>query len=124
MKRATLTIAAFLIAASASAWERPLNPDRFPSIGLNVDNFHTSGEFTSVSSPNLPLTLVERGPAQDSYTGLGVDVRFPATDSVTLGAGYTHIDGDSVHSRNNNIYRESVNYTGYRLTFSARLYLN
>lgn len=104
-------------------WEQPVNPDRFISVGLNIETSSLSGDFTSISQPN-GVAMIERGTAQHDYTGLGANLRFPATRSLTLDFDYLTLDGEASHHRNNNIYREISDLDGYRMKIGVRLYLN
>ena len=124
MKKMLAVIVLFSFVATSKAYEQPRNPDRFISLGLNVENLQQSGDFTAVSMPSVILTDVSRGPAQENYTGIGLDVRIPANDCLTLSAGYMNLVGDSSHSRDNGLYTEKIKFTGYRLNFGARLYFN
>lgn len=116
-------ILALLISVPTFAWEHPRNPDRFPSIGLRIENHKLGGNYAAVSNPN-GVSLIERGSVDDDGTGLGANLRLPVNSGLTLDFDYMTIDGEKVISRNNNIYRSNENLDGYRMGIGIRLYLN
>ena len=65
--------------AVSFAGEHPLNPDRFPSIGLSLSGQGVSGDQTFPSAPGVG--------AQDREDSLGmfiIDTRLPLSNSFTL----------------------------------------
>lgn len=111
----------------AGAWEVPGNPDRFPSVGLNIGNGELSGPRYESDLPGTSLNRNQGGHEKNFFHSLGADVRVPIHQSVTLSFSYDALDSDNHYSRQSNgqsIYETSNNLSGYRYGIGLRLYLN
>jgi hypothetical protein len=116
---------------SARAWEFSRNPDRFPSIGVKVSNADVNGTRYESDGPYAALQRTQSGPEHWGEHVLGADVRLPASDCLTFGFAYDHIEGSHTYDRNagpyqtgGTIYSEKIDTSGYRYTLTARLYFS
>jgi len=76
---AVLGLVTVVSVVNCGAWEYPQNPDRFPSIGLNLTGESMAGEVKSPSFPALGSQDIE---GTDST--LVLDTRLPLSNSFTL----------------------------------------
>jgi hypothetical protein len=106
------------------AWEKPRNPDRFVSFGFNVSQSDVDGQRAEVNQPSAILTNAYLGSDEVSLHSIGADVRFPATNSLTLSLSYDKLSTEQTFLRQGGVYKESTNMDGQRVTFGLRLYLN
>ena len=97
------------------------NPDRFPSIGLNIGNTSIDGKAT--------LNPTDNRLSENTYlSNVGLDLRIPANRSITFGVYYNRIDGSqdskvkSAFGTDVSNYNESL--SGYNYGVNIRLYLN
>lgn len=93
-----------LLTSPALAWEKRLNPDRFPSIGL---------ELGKGQEPGIPRAGINGNQTNAGTFDFIGDFKFPVTDAFTMHASFQNI------GINNNL-----SYTeGYRIAVGARIYL-
>lgn len=124
MKKITMFLAALSIAAGAHAWEFANNPDRFPSVGANVQQSNLSGQRSEVDLPSMNANRAQGGQETSSLRSVGIDTRLPLNDSLTLSVNYNHLEADSDYLRDPSAFRESKTLTGYSYGFTLRLYFN
>lgn len=121
----TLTfIAALLAASTAHAWEFPDNPDRFVSIGLNVQKTALSGGQTDTTGPTPTFQLTERGSAKASSNDVVVNLRVPASNSLTVDLTYADVQGTQQLDRAGGEYVSTSHLNGYRASLGLRYYFN
>jgi hypothetical protein len=111
----------FFLSTIARAQTR--NPDRYVSVGLKVENYYTHGDYTTISGPDSLNQLVERGSAREDYVGLGLNLRIPATDSLTIDFDYMALDGERRHNRRDT-YQDTADLDGYKAGVGFRFYFN
>jgi hypothetical protein len=93
-----------VVAAPSWAWEKSSNPDRYPSIGIELAKGQVAG---------IPRKGVDGDVSNGGTVGFLGDFRFPATQSLTLHAS---LQSDGIN--NNLAYTE-----GYRLALGLRVYI-
>ncbi len=115
-------IVASLIAASstiAHAWEHPLNPDRFPSIGASLSGSSTGGDASYPSAPFVGSQNVEHN------TGMFVvDTRLPLSNSFTLGLAVGSISQKTTVDETPNLDSQKFDGRGGYFSISGRYYFN
>jgi hypothetical protein len=127
-----IAIAVLLLAPlSARAWEFPRNPDRFPSVGFAVTNSNENGTRYESDGPYPALTRTQSGPEHFGGHTIGGDVRLPASDCLTFGFSYEHIESLHTFDRHGGdyqptgvLYSEKLSTSGYRYGVTARLYFS
>lgn len=128
-KQSGLILFAFLIASTVHAWEFINNPDRFPSVGLHVDNQKLKGnrEETVVNSAGQDVPYRHSDETAYQWRG-GADVRLPATQSLTFTVSYDRVETDDWFTRHNTLggdmYKEHKNLKGDNWGIGVRLYFN
>lgn len=121
----TLTFIVVLLAASsAQAWEFRDNPDRFPSVGVNVAASSLKGDKREVDGPGGSLERARTGSASLCSHWVGLDVRLPINSVMTL-----NFYGDSINTEDNftrdfNVYHETTGLNGYHYGAGIRFYMN
>jgi hypothetical protein len=120
---ATIVVTLSLAASHAFAWDIPENPDRFPSVGLNMSNAALNGPRSEIDGP-ARRQRIQHGDESSDLHSLGADIRLPATQSLTFTVSYDHLEGSSHFEREGGIYKQSSNLDGYRWGFGMRLYFN
>ena len=121
----TLTfIAALLTASTVHAWEFPDNPDRFVSVGLNVQKTALSGGQTDVTGPYAGLQTTELGSAKAKSNDVAVNLRVPASNSLTLDLTYVDVQGTQQLDRAGGEYVSTSHLDGYRASVGLRYYFN
>lgn len=118
MKITLIVVGFMLISLTLKAQEYPRNPDRFPSFGLNYSNSMVKGDSGSVSTSE---TLV--GSENLKVDTIGLDVRIPVSNQITVSAAYEMIDGGRTSSIRN-LSQSFTNLDGYKASFGVRFYLN
>ena len=126
LKAASLAV---LLALPARAWEFPDNPDRFPSIGLHVDNEKLDGDRTEIVINNIGERLPYRNSDETEFTWRGgADVRLPLHRSITMSFMYERVETEWFFKRRNtlggDLYEENRRLSGYNYQLGFRLYLN
>ena len=126
MKRLIIALGVSLVLAQqAKAWEFARNPDRFPSIGLNISAADLNGKRDEVSQPANPILAMNAGGDVDYQSNtVGADVRLPVNDGMTLTLSADHFDNRSTFERKGNLYRESESLRGVRYGLGVRIYFN
>ena len=107
------------VSTLSHAYEKPQNPDRFPSIGLGYSNSRVSGD-VGVSFTDGTF---EKGTEKWKSDSILTDFRLPVSNSATLNVSYEMINGE----KSNNLIDVGHNFTnldGYKATVGVRLYLN
>lgn len=100
MKCAMAVLALLLLAPQVYAWEKRENPDRYPSLGVELAKGQEAG-------------IRRDGTTNGGTVGFKADFRAPVTGSLTL-----HVSGESIGINNN------LEYTsGYRLAVGMRVYI-
>lgn len=108
----------------ANAWEFSRNPDRFPSLGFNLNNSHLSGTRGEVDQPTTILTRNQGGTDIIDTYAVGADLRLPVSDQWTVTLLADSYSLDSSFHRNGDAYRESQKLDGYRYGINLRLYFS
>lgn len=78
MLKKLIAVSFLLLPSTVLAWEHPLNPDRFPSVGLSYEGATMEGEIKT------------QGVGQDTEIRTGLlllDARLPMSNSFTLELG-------------------------------------
>lgn len=129
MKKYIILLTALLAPGILGAWEFPLNPDRFPSIGLRAD-IQTLDGFraeTVVNAAGQELPYRNTDEVQRDWRQ-SVDVRLPVTNSLTLNFGYDNVETEYYFTRRSqsggDMYKEHRALDGYSYNVGFRLYLN
>lgn len=105
MKRVGFIVLALLAAAAAHAWEIERNPDRYPSIGLDLYKGQLAG---------LPRAGVAGAQTTGGTVGGILDLRLPVTGSLTW-----HAFASSEGAANNKDFTD-----GYRVGMGFRVYMH
>ena len=110
---------AVLLLAAAAAQAETLNPDRFPSVGLNMTRLSLSGDASATvmgSSASEDLT--------GSATTILADMRYPVSDNWTLtaalGGHFAHQDGTGSVSTSEASGHGLVTGLGVRYYFTGK----
>ncbi len=93
-----------IVPVDAHAWEKGGNPDRFPSIGVELAKGQVAG---------IPKAGINGAQTNGGTVGFLGDFKFPVTQSLTL---HTSFQTDGIN--NNLAYTD-----GYRLAVGLRVYL-
>ena len=124
MKKLIVALMFLSVSGSARAWEFARNPDRFPSVGLNVSNENISGRRNEIDQPSPILTRNQGGPISTSYYSYGADIRLPASDQITFTLFADSINTDTTFTRVDNVYKQRDKLDGYRYGLGVRLYFS
>lgn len=117
MKKIVLVAFAMAIASPMAAVEHPLNPDRFPSIGLSYEGFGSEGE------------LEVRGTAfkqdvEESTAFLILDSRLPLSNSFTLDIAFGLVGARSELKETPALFGQETTQGGGYFRLGARYYFN
>lgn len=97
----------------------PENPDRCPSMGINVGLTNLDG---SMNLTNVSFVGDTHANQNTNLTSLGLDLRIPSSDRVTLTLYANYLQGtETVKSLNSNT---SSDLTGGNYGFNIRMYWN
>lgn len=121
----TIILTAVLLMSSIShAWEFRKNPDRFPSLGFNLSTSRLDGkrDWTDLPGTFLSRTQSDRGFLD--MNSMGLDIRFPISNGVTLTFSYDRLEYESLLTRDQNIITVNDSFSGDRFGFSTRIYFN
>lgn len=127
MKTLTFISAAFIASTcciSARASDSSLNPDRFVSIGVNVQKYAASGGQTDLTGPYPGLQMTERGSGKESSNDVAVNLRIPTSNSLTLDLTYVDVRGVRHLERSGGMYVSDLHLEGYRASVGLRYYFN
>lgn len=114
-----VAIALASIVGTVRAWERPLNPDRFPSFGVSAQGNSVSGDWKSSERPDLGKQTIT-----DTASALIADVRLPLTNSWTLTLAFGGISRSVKYESTPLLYDQSIEQTGGYFAISGRYYFN
>lgn len=98
-----ITVAMLFVASTAVCAARHDNPDRYPSLGLDIIKAQAVG----ILRAGVNGTQTNGG-----LTGFRADYRYPCTQSITL-----HTAGEALGINNNKDFTE-----GYRVELGLRVY--
>lgn len=124
MKKLILILGLLLLPTISHSWEFNRNPDRFPSVGFNFSTSRLDGHRIEDSHPAAPLTRIDRGDQSLNLSSAGLDLRLPLSNDLTFSLGYDHLESSAKYLRDPDIYKESVDLSGYDVKASLRLYFN
>jgi len=124
MKKIIMASLLMLLTPLIHAWECPRNPDRFPSLGLNISTAKLTGDKNYVNNPGLPNPQPFKDSGHQDFDSVGADVRLPVTDGLTFSVSYDQISANGDYTRDQNIFKQSDNFDGYRVGVGVRMYFN
>lgn len=124
MKKFLIVVGTILIASVSHAWEFNRNPDRFPSFGFNTDFTNMDGHRIEDSHPSEPLQRIDKGPQSLESTRVGIDLRLPLAQAVTVELGYDHLESLTKYRREPNVFTEDTSLSGYNIHAGFRFYFN
>jgi hypothetical protein len=120
MKRAILAgLLAALGVGISNAWEHPQNPDRFPSIGLELAGQSTDGDWNSPSIPSAGKQNVEI-----NSSIFILDTRLPLSKSFTLSLALGTTASESKADATPVLASEKLEQSGGYFSIGARYYFN
>lgn len=108
-----------LVSGMAHADQYPENPDRRPSLGLNV--ITSSGDGTSTARDIFGATADQD--VENSSVGYAFDIKFPISNNVTLSAHITKFSAESEAETTPILFGGETKTDGYDLGFGVRFYL-
>lgn len=116
MKKLVMVVT-LLSASNVFAWEFPLNPDRFPSVGAALTGVSRTG---TEHEPMLGRSRDFDGKSAEA----GADVRLPLSNSFTLQVGGFYDNYPSKYNMTTGL--TEVDYSSHEIgaTVSGRYYFN
>lgn len=124
MKYLILSLSLFSVTTISYGWEFESNPDRFPSVGINVNTTQLVGDRAEIDQPSPILTRNQGGPIKSTYDSIGVDLRLPVSNHLTFTFYGDSIRSDDSFKRKGDQYKETNTVSGARYGFSVRMYFN
>jgi len=112
-----MLLATFLLLPQyALAREYPLNPDRFPSIGLTYSGTSQEGDFVSAGGGSQDI--------EERYGELVFDTRLPLSNSFTLNLAIGAVATVTEGKDSPTIFADETDTSGALLRIGARYYFN
>lgn len=116
---AGIFLGSMMIASTAMAQEYSGNPDRFPSIGINLGGGAQTGDSRALNSGSSAIQDVEQ-----SYGALALDVRLPVSDRVTLSGAIGYIGSSFEATETPLLLGQKTETNGVEFNVGVRFYLH
>lgn len=120
----TILLLVILCPAASFAWEIPKNPDRFPSLGLNISNADYDGSSQNVLWVSPVYTLNDNYKSEYEERLKGFDLRLPLHESFTFEFGFDRVKTHSKKTLSNNKYIKYDDLNGNSYKLGVRFYFN
>ncbi|HMX95117.1 MAG TPA: hypothetical protein PKC50_07725 [Elusimicrobiota bacterium] len=108
-----------MMALTANAQEYSGNPDRLPSIGINLGGGAQTGDSRAFNSGTSAIQDVEQ-----SYGELSLDVRLPVSDRVTLSGAIGFIGSSFEATETSQLLGQKTETNGVEFNIGVRFYIH
>ena len=115
LSKLLLVVITMLVPSASFAWEHPMNPDRFPSLGFTYSGSAEDGEFTSAGT---------RQDVEVVSGGLFLDTRLPLSNSFTLSFGLGAVGSNVKGKDSPTLFSSESDTSGGSFFISGRYYFN